>query len=122
MVKSFIDVIQDSSRRSLGIPVTTKNLLSRTSLPLGSLRMASFTRAISCSLLTQVCSLWSRKASCLSFAHKCIAGMLARTSTALVNTVRYAEIILIAAPQHKRANCFPFISCRSFLLVDPFFL
>ena len=34
MAKYFIDVVQESPRTSLCIPFTTKNLLSRTILPL----------------------------------------------------------------------------------------
>ena len=34
MAKSFIEVVHDSPRTSLGIPVKTKNPLSRTTLPL----------------------------------------------------------------------------------------
>ena len=34
MAKSFIDLVQDSPRSSLGIPVKSENLLSRTILPL----------------------------------------------------------------------------------------
>ena len=33
MVKSFKDVVQDSPRTGLGIPVKTKNLLSQTNTP-----------------------------------------------------------------------------------------
>ena len=33
MAKSFIDVVQDSPRTRLGIPVKTKNPLSRTNTP-----------------------------------------------------------------------------------------
>ena len=33
MAKSFIDVVQDSPRTSLGIPVKTKKPLSRTNTP-----------------------------------------------------------------------------------------
>ena len=33
MAKYFIDIVQDSPRTSLGIPVKTKNLLSRTNTP-----------------------------------------------------------------------------------------
>ena len=33
MAKSFIDVVQDSPRMGLGIPVKTKNPLSRTKTP-----------------------------------------------------------------------------------------
>ena len=62
-----------------------------TSLRLPSLRMASFARAISCRLVKQVSSLRSWKVSFLSPANKSIGGTLARTSTALVDTVRYAE-------------------------------
>ena len=69
-----------------------------TSLRLPSLRMASFARAISCRLVKQVSSLRSWKVSFLSSANKSIGGTLARTSTALVDTVRYAETILITTP------------------------
>ena len=34
MVKSFIDVVQDCLRTRLGVPVRTKNPLSRTNTPL----------------------------------------------------------------------------------------
>ena len=34
MAKSFIDVVQDSPRAGLGIPIKTKNPLSQTILPL----------------------------------------------------------------------------------------
>ena len=43
-----------------------------------------------------VSSLRSRKVSCLSSANKSISGTLARTNTALVETVLYAETILSA--------------------------
>ena len=33
MAKYFIDVVQDSPRTGLGIPVKTKKLLSRTNIP-----------------------------------------------------------------------------------------
>ena len=33
MAKSFIDVVQDSPRTGLGIPIKTKNPLSRTNTP-----------------------------------------------------------------------------------------
>ena len=36
MVKSFIDAVQDSSRSRLGIPVETKNPLSRTNTGRGT--------------------------------------------------------------------------------------
>ena len=70
-----------------------------TSLPLLSLRMAFFARAISCSLVKQVTSLRSWKVSSLSSAEKFIGETLARTSTALVDTVRYAETILSTTPR-----------------------
>ena len=42
MAKSFIDVVQDSPRTGLGIPVKTKNLLSRTNTPTAELFARNF--------------------------------------------------------------------------------
>ena len=61
-----------------------------TSLRLPFLRIASFARAICCRLVKQVSSLRNWKVSFLSSANKSIGGTLARTSTALVDTVLYA--------------------------------
>ena len=66
-----------------------------TSLGLEFLRMASFTQAISCFLFTDESTLQTRRVSCLFFAKKSIGDTLARFSTALVGTARYARIILI---------------------------
>ena len=70
-----------------------------TSLRLISLQMASFAQAISCRLVNQVSFVLSWKVSFLSSDNKSIGGKLARTSTALVDTVRYAETILITTPR-----------------------
>ena len=58
--------------------------------------MAFFARTISCSLFKQLSPLRIRRASCLSFANKSIVSTLARTSTVLVDTLRYAGKIHIA--------------------------
>ena len=63
-------------------------------LRLPSLWMASFERAITCWFVILVSFLRSWKVSFLSFANKSIGGTLARTNTALVDTVRYAKAIL----------------------------
>ena len=71
-----------------------------------STSLPSFARTITCWLVVQVSSLWRRKVSCLFFINNSIGGTLARTSTALVNTVRYAETILSAAPLYGEDNFF----------------
>ena len=68
-----------------------------TSLRFPSLRMA-FARAITCRFVKQVSSLRSWKVFFLFSANKSIGGTLARTSTALVDTFRYAETILSTTP------------------------
>ena len=69
-----------------------------TSLRLPSLRIASFAQAITCRFAKQVSSLRSWKVSFLSSANKSIRETLARTSTALFDTLRYVETILSTTP------------------------
>ena len=68
--------------------------------------MASFKRAISCRLVKQVSSLRSWEVSFLSSTNKSIGGTRTRTSTALVDTVRYAETILRTTPLLCREQLF----------------